>query len=319
MSLVGKNIVVIGGGNGTATIMSSLSDSGAKLTALLSMADDGGSTGRLRKELGVSAVGDIRQCLAALCKQESSQDLFSYRFGEGNLEGHSFGNIFLTSAEQKTGSLYKAIDIAKNILNVQDEILPITDDEPYLYANVGGKEIEGVYNIAQQKLDLVSAELNLRPKSKIADQAKESILKADLVVIAPGNFYCSVLPALIVEGVYETLKKSLAKKVMFTNLVNFKNHCDGFKISDYISETDRLVGKNFLDIIIANNEIDKTMNEQFVLADTENVKSIETINEALLSPEKIQPDPNDKIAQVRSNVRHDKTKLHTIITQILRS
>jgi uncharacterized cofD-like protein len=313
-----KKIVIIGGGNGSSMLISSLKDD-FEVAAIVSMADDGGSTGRLRKELGTSAVGDIRQCLVALADSEYSKKLFSHRFSQGELEGHSFGNLFLASIEKATGSLYKAIEQAKNILEIKTgKVVPVTDDKPELEITGEDLKIKGVYEIANTKIAGKKAKFSLSPsKTSLSIKAEESIGEADLIIIAPGNFYCSIIPALIVGGMGDTLSKSPAKKVLVANLANFQNHTKGYGASDYFAEIARLTGINFIDTAIINNNPDLGTEDEAI--DPGPLPGIEIIEENLVSNEKLEPDPNDKIALLRSKVRHDESKLNKIITQILRS
>jgi uncharacterized cofD-like protein len=315
-----KNIVVIGGGNGSSVLISSLKDD-FDVTAIVSMADDGGSTGRLRKELGTSAVGDIRQCLVAFASSADSKNLFSYRFSSGGLQGHSFGNIFLTTVEQATGSLYKAIDQAKNVLNINNgEIIPVTDRKPHLEMTHGKEEFAGVYKIANTKIKGMDAKFRLRPSdSELSQEANEHIEKADLIIIAPGNFYCSIIPALMVKGMREALERSKAKKVFISNLVNFSNHTEGFDTSDYLSEINRISRIQSLDVLISNSNYDIGTDDQAIKIAKEGHRNIQIIQDDLVSSERSKADPNDKISQLRSKVSHNKNSLNKIITHILRS
>jgi uncharacterized cofD-like protein len=313
-----KNIVIIGGGNGTSVLISSLKHD-FDTRAIVSMADDGGSTGRLRKELGTSAVGDIRQCLVALTDSEASKKLFSYRYGSGELKGHSFGNIFLTTIENSTGSLYKAIDRAMDILEVNNgKVMPVTDSKLNLVMNYKGQKTEGVYKIANTKVDGKNADFKLNPSdAALSDRAKRCIEKADLIIIAPGNFYCSIIPALIVKGMGDALSKSSAKKVLVANLANFKNHTAGYTVGDYLAEISRVTNNNLIDIVLANDNLNLGTGDEAV--DITGRIPVEMIKDNLVSDDKLKPDPNDKIANLRSSVSHDKNKLNKLITQILRS
>lgn len=318
MNLEDKKIVIIGGGNGTSTVLKSLNNSGANLTALLSMADDGGSTGRLRREYGVSALGDIRQVLASLASSENSKEMFSYRFGSGELEGHSFGNLFLSAIERSSGSLYKAIEEAKKILEVEENILPITDDKPQLICEFKDEKISGVYKIARTPIQAKNSKFYLEPKSKITKKATDAILEADLVIIAPGNFYCSILPALMVDGCNEALIRTKAKLIFISNLINFENHTKGYKISDYLSELNRLAKINNVDIVIANETSgpNNLSGEDMVVAD--NIEGINVIKTRLLNEQAAAIEPNDKIAGLRSKYNHDSESLYKNITQLFK-
>lgn len=319
MSSAKKQVVVIGGGNGSSAVISALKDD-FKVSAIVSMADDGGSTGRLRSEYDVSAVGDIRQCLVAFTDSSESKKLFSYRFSDGELEGHSFGNMFLATIEKSSGSLYKAIDQAKSVLDIKTgEVIPVTNDKPGLIMNYKGDIVRGVYKIANTKIEGKKADFKLTPPTaKISDKAREIIKTADLIVIAPGNFYCSIIPALLADGLVNALTESKAKKVFVSNLANFSNHTKGYTISDCLSEINRLTKIESTDILIANNNYDLG-GEEAVKLDVSTNKNIRIIEDDLVSGEKSKTDPNDKIARLRSKISHDKIKLNKIFTQIIRS
>ncbi len=300
-------------------LISSLKDD-FEVYALVSMADDGGSTGRLRKELGTSAVGDIRQCLVAFTNSKTSKNLFSYRFGEGELEGHSFGNLFLATIENSSGNLYKAIDQARNILDIKEgDVVPLTDDKPNLEITHKNQHIRGVYKIANTNIESKHTEFNLDPPdSRISKKATEYIEKADLVIISPGNFYCSIIPALITFGLADALVRSKAKKVFISNLVNFPNHTRGYGTDDYLSEISRITRAEFIDILVANDNYNLS-GEDAVKTNKPAKKDVVVIEDNLVSDEKNEVDPNDQIAALRSKVTHDKIRLNKIITQILRS
>jgi uncharacterized cofD-like protein len=301
-----KKVVIIGGGNGTSTLIKGLRGK-ADLTAIVSMADDGGSTGQLRRELGASPAGDVRQCLVALSDSPDLQKLFSYRFDAGSLDGHSFGNLFLAAAERTTGGFEQAIQLAEKILDAKGNVLPVTTDNVHLVLE-DGQEISGVYQIANTTL--TQPKLRLEPSGTILPTAHKAIMEADLVVIAPGNLYGSIAPALLVGGVGEALKQTSAKVVYVCNLVNRNNHTQGFKVSDYADEIERFVGAEVLDYMMYNNrpiESGVRDTESEVTFDEQELKKVhyKAIGLALVDKTPAVVDPNDKIPHIRSLVRHD--------------
>ncbi|MEX2014861.1 MAG: 2-phospho-L-lactate transferase CofD family protein, partial [Candidatus Saccharimonadales bacterium] len=155
------------------------------------------------------------------------------------------------------------------------------------------------------------------PTAKLSQKAREHIEKADLIIIAPGNFYCSIIPALIVEGMSDALSVSSAKKVLVTNIANFQNHTRGYTVGDYLAEISRITHGDYIDTVLTNNNLNLGTNDAAVI--TASPHPIEMIQGNLVSNDKQKPDPNDKIAGLRSNVKHDKDKLNKLITQILRS
>lgn len=312
-----KNIAVIGGGHGTSVVLKSLSGSGAHLSGILSMADDGGSTGRLREDLGVSAVGDIRQCLVALSSRPEIADLFSYRFESGSLKGHSLGNLFLGAGEKRTGSLARSIELAREALGVNSEILPSTDDNCHLFLDLGNKRVKGVYAIANTDFAGSKPELSLEPAAKINEQAKKALEKADLIIIAPGNFYCSIIPALLVDGMAEIINNTKAKTILISNLVNRAGHTDDFKVTDYIKEIIRLSGVRPDGVIYNTADISEDCLRPGeaavgVGAETDN----KFLGRDIADSQKVQANDKDKIAAVRSLVRHDPAKLENAIKEI---
>jgi uncharacterized cofD-like protein len=249
---VGARIVVIGGGTGSFMVLSALKDYTDDITALVSMADDGGSTGQLRDELGVLPPGDARQCLVALSKSPKVRDLFTYRFEEGSLKGHSFGNLFITALEKMSGNFADAIDTAGEVLDIDGRVVPITLDSVTLCVNDGKKDICHERNIREAIFAKLRPRLWMRPDPKANPTAIKAIKEADLVVIAPGGLYESLGSTLSVRGVGKALAGSKAKKVYVCNLMNQTGHTDDFSVNDYAEELERLAGAEFLDYVIFN-------------------------------------------------------------------
>jgi uncharacterized cofD-like protein len=257
MEKLGANIVVVGGGTGSFTILSGLRNYTNHTTALVSMADDGGSTGVLRDELGVLPPGDVRQCLVAL--SESSQvmrELFNYRFpGNSFAAGHSFGNLFLTALEKITGSFSEAVIVASEVLKIAGKVMPMTlDDIRLCMQDETGKIIKSEDKIGESSFDGKKVKLNLEPEAKINPLARDAIMKADIVVFAPGDLYTSLAPALLVKGVDEALKKTSAKLVYICNLVTSHGQTTGYKVNDFADEIERFIGSKRLDCVLYNTE-----------------------------------------------------------------
>lgn len=249
---LGAKIVVIGGGTGSFTVLSGLKHYATNITALVNMADDGGSTGQLRDELGVLPPGDVRQCLVALSDNPKVRDLFNYRFDEGTLKGHAFGNLFLTALEKMSGSFAEAVELASEVLNIRGRVEPITLTDVTLCAEgADGVVQRGEYHIAHQALK-PKPKIWLEPEAVVNPIAIEAIHEADIVVVAPGNLYGSLGPALVVPGVGEALRSTKAKCVYISNLVTKPGPTDGFAVHDFATELERLAGGEFLDYVIYN-------------------------------------------------------------------
>lgn len=246
-------IAVIGGGTGSFTLLTGLKEYTQSLTALVNMADNGGSTGQLRDELGVLPPGDVRQCLVALSDAPKLRDLFNYRFEEGSLKGHAFGNLFLTALEKMTGNFAEGVEVAAEVLNISGKVEPITLTNVTLMMHTNGLgETKGEYAIGESDLAGERPELWLEPEAELNPRALEAIEAADIVVVAPGNLYGSLAPALIIPGVGEALAKTKAFKVYVCNLVTKPGQTDGYSVSDFAAEIERLAGRSFLDAVVFN-------------------------------------------------------------------
>ncbi len=248
-------IAVIGGGTGSFTLLSSLKNHTSQIAALVNMADDGGSTGMLRDELGALPPGDIRQCLVALSDTPELRDLFNYRFEEGSLKGHAFGNLFLTALEKMKGNFTEGVELASELLNITGVVEPITLTNVTLaMRDKDGRTVRGEFRISDMNFKEARPEMWLEPEAEANPKAIAAIYQADMVVIAPGNLYGSLAPALIVPGIGEALRKTKAMTVYVCNLVTKPGQTDGFTVNDFASEIERFVGGPFLDAVLFNTE-----------------------------------------------------------------
>ena len=251
----GAKFVVIGGGTGSFTLLTGLRRYVRDITALVNMADDGGSTGQLRDELGVLPPGDVRQCLVALSNSPKARDLFNHRFSEGTLKGHAFGNLFLAALEDMSGSFADAVELASEVLNITGRVEPVTLTNTTLCSEGSdGKPIRGQFVAAHQKL-ANRPKIWLEPEAEANPDAVKAILNADVVVIAPGNLYGSLAPALVVPGIGDALVKTAAKRVYVSNLVTKPGPTQGYKVHDFADEIERLAGYEFLDYVLYNTEM----------------------------------------------------------------
>lgn len=320
-----KNIVTIGGGTGSYTILSGIKMlPDISITALVSMADDGGSTGVLRDELGVLPPGDVRQCLVALSEHSDVvRELIGYRFSEGALSGHSFGNIFLAALEKVTGDFVKGVEIASEILKVKGKVIPITKSKAELSVKLcDGSIIKGERNINHTDIQkLGQVDISYTEKVELNPHAEEAILKADFIILGPGNYYCSVVPNLIVNGFNKAIKKTSAKIIFPVNLTNKHGHTLYWKVSDYVRDIESYLGRK-VDIILINNE--QPSEEQVAIYKMEEGDGVLTIDDMedsrivrdkLLSYAIVNNSEKDK--QIRGFIRHDKDKLAKVILEII--
>ncbi|MDO4773747.1 MAG: YvcK family protein [Candidatus Saccharibacteria bacterium] len=265
MDLVGIKVVVIGGGTGSFTLLSALKHYTHNITALVNMVDDGGSTGQLRDELGVLPPGDVRQCLVALSNSPKVRDLFNYRFDEGSMKGHAFGNLFMAALEKMTGSFAEAVETASEVLGVNGRVYPITLDDTKMSVKLqDGTVVNGQH--AAESLVIPRGErpwLELSPPATINPRARQAIVDADLVVIAPGLLYGSLAPALLVRGVTRALAETSAKKVYVCNLVNKPGQTDNFTVADYADEIERFAGVSLDYVLYNNHQPNKSLIEKY--------------------------------------------------------
>lgn len=246
-----KRVVVIGGGTGTYQVLSGLKKyPSLDISAVVAMSDSGGSTGRIRAEFGMFPPGDLRRALLALSSlpinEKTLEQLFDFRFENGKeLKGHSLGNIFLAALTQITGSPEKAIAEAERILAVSGRVFPVTLDNTHLGAILeDGTQIIGETNIDVRRVkpEVPIKEVFLKPAAKIFPQAEVAIRCADLIVLGPGDLYTSIIPNLLVRGVTDAIRASLAKVVFVINLMTKPGETDRFTASQFVEVISRYLG-----------------------------------------------------------------------------
>lgn len=233
----GPKIVVVGGGTGLSTLLTGLKQKTSNITAIVTVADEGGSSGRLREEYDVLPPGDIRNCLVALADSEDLLGaLFQYRFKEGKeLKGHNFGNIFITALSQVTGDFARAVKESSKVLAIRGQVLPATLDKVRLVVRrANGKETIGEVQIREEKESPIE-ELYLSPRDcKATPESLKAIREADVVVLGPGSLFTSVMPNLMIEGIQKELIKSNAVKMYICNVMTELGETDGYSVSDHV-------------------------------------------------------------------------------------
>lgn len=252
-----KKVVTLGGGTGNFAVLKGLKNYDVDISAIVSMADDGGSTGILRDELGVLPPGDVRQCLVALSDSSRlMRSLMNYRFENGGLEGHSFGNLLLSALEKVTGSFEKAVEEVGKILFIKGKVIPVTTHQVRLRMILNNRKVlEGEKEIyLSQEIDQGYKSIYLEPYPKANPHAIDEIMNADVVVMGPGGLHTSLIPNLLVEGLIKALRETQGRKVFIVNLMNRKGQTTSFKVSDYLNEITRFVGEDIFDYIVVNNQ-----------------------------------------------------------------
>ena len=311
-------IVVIGGGTGSFTLLRSLKYYVHDLTALVNMADDGGSTGELRDQYGVLPPGDARQCLVALSDSPRMRDLFSFRFPNGTMKGHSFGNLFLSALELMNDNFEESIAIASEVLRIHGRVVPVTTTKSKLVLKEeSGNTVIGEYKIGHLRfMGGTRPLLHLDPVATLTESGRTAIEEADMVVIAPGNLYGSLAPALIVDGMRDALSTTKAKVAYICNLVTKPYQTDGFYVHDYADEIERLAGAKILDYVLYNTDTPPATllakytheGERLVEFDLDRLAGAHyrAIGLPLIDNTKsVENVPGDSIAGSRSLIRHD--------------
>lgn len=318
-------IVVIGGGTGTYQVLVGLKKYPVDLTAIVTMADSGGSSGKLRQEFGILPPGDIRRALLALSNLPISKktlaELFEFRFdpsSKSDLAGHSIGNLLLAALTQIYGREDLAISEAEKILDVSGKVLPVTLDKVHLHGVLeDGTVVEGETNIDVRRVkpSIPIQEVYLKPSAAIYPQAREAILAADLIILGPGDLYTSVIPNLLVKGVNEAIVNSKAKVAYVCNLMTKHGETDGFTACDFVDEIRKYLGpaQEKLAFVLINKKVSfpKTVVSWYKRYHSLPVE--DGIDEQTLGLEVI----HDTFAQEGKLVRHDPDKLASAISKIL--
>ncbi len=252
-----KNIVVIGGGTGLSTLLKGLNSKNVNLTAIVSVADDGGSTGRLRTDYEIVAPGDVRNCMNSLMPhaEPKMQEFLNYRFKSGELKGHTVGNIMLTAFSEMTESFDEAVKIMSEMLNLSGTVLPVTNEDVHLSALLSdGRVIKGESNIGKYREDgseIVKVSID-KPDAKAAPGVVDAILNADAVVLGPGSLYTSIIPNLLVPEVLDALKKTCAKKIYVCNVMTEPGETDDYTACDHLEAIESHSYRGIADFMIVN-------------------------------------------------------------------
>jgi uncharacterized cofD-like protein len=318
-----KKVVVIGGGTGSFTVLSGLKHHNVDLSAVVSMADDGGSTGVLRDELGVLPPGDVRQCLVALSDSSRlMRSLMNYRFENGGLGGHSFGNILLCALEKVTGSFETAVEEVGKILSIKGKVLPVTTNKVRLHMLLeNGKLLKGEREIhLSNEIHHGYKNIYLEPFPKADTHAIDEINNADLIIFGPGGLYTSLIPNLLVEGISKALRDSQAKKIFVVNLMNKKGQTPNFNVSNYLNEIKKYTGKDIFDYIIVNKstppkELVEVYANEGTLVEND-LHDVRVILADLLSSN-LKEIPKGDTLMKRNLIRHDSEKLAAELMSIV--
>jgi uncharacterized cofD-like protein len=298
------NVVALGGGSGLSTLLRGLKKHFVNITAIVNVADDGGSSGILRNELGVLPPGDIRNCLVALSEEESLMSrLFQYRFpAKGSLAGHSFGNLFLTAMSAISGGFDNAISKSGEVLAIRGRVLPVTLSSVTLEAELAsGKRVRGESTVSKTKERI--KKINLTPFSPpAAPEVLEALQKADIMIFGPGSLYTSIIVNLLVDGIVGVIKASSAYKIYVCNIMTQPGETGGYKLSDHVNAIEEHSYKGIIDCVLTNKgKIPENVAKRYKIYDSYQVEvdkvKVKTVKNSLFSNEIYARHDSDKLAK----------------------
>ena len=313
-----KKVIVFGGGTGLSCLLKGLKQFPVDITAVVSVCDDGGSTGILRDEFDILAVGDIRKVLVALSQTESSvEELLNHRFNtNGTLNKHTVGNILLTAATEMTGSIQQGIELLGKVLNLCGNVMPVTESNITLSAEMmDGSIIDGEHFITASSKKIKRVFYKETPE--INDRLLREIKSADLIVFSMGSLYTSILPCLLSKEIINKLDKSSAPIVYACNLFTQPGETDKFKVSDHLKIINSYLGKRKIDVVIANNgKIDERLAYKYLSTEQKDPVLID-YDETKKNVKKII---EDNLITIENGVfRHDTLKLgYLLFSEVLR-
>lgn len=311
-----KKVVILGGGTGTSFVVKGLKYFPIDLTCVITVSDDGSSTGRLRKEFSTPAVGDIRKVLSNLSTlPDEIRDVMEYRLkAKSNLNGHALGNLVLTSLIHETGSLKTSIEYLSKILDVKSKVLPLSED----YLTLMGKTVDG--DIIEGEEEITKAnkkykEFFYKEEPHVLSEVFEAISDADLIILSAGSLYTSVMPHIICNDVCEAIRKAKAKVMYICNVMTQPGETDGFGVSDHIDSLEKYIGKDEIDVVIASNtKISEEMAAKY--ADEEQKEPVK-IDYRNLNKRKIEVIEDDLVTIADGTIKHNSLKLSADIFSYL--
>lgn len=303
-----KKVVILGGGTGLSSLLRGLKQYPIDITAVVSVCDDGSSTGRLREEFNTPAVGDIRKVIVSLSETEPLvEELLNYRFNTtSDLNGHAVGNLLLTAMANITGNMSDGIESLSKVLNLKGKVLPLTEDNVTLIAKMeDGSIIEGEHNITEANKKIKNVYYKKKPV--ICESVLTAIREADCIILSMGSLYTSILPNLICKDVIREIDKSSANIMYVCNMMTQPGETDSFTVSDHVKLLNKYLGRRKIDTVIANSgKIDAKIIEKYatleqkdeVILDKENLKKM-----------KIKLIKDDLVSLENEQIRHDTLKL----------
>ena len=314
-----KRVAVIGGGTGSSVILRGLKKYTENITAIVTVADDGGGSGVLREDLGMLPPGDIRSCILSLADEEGiMQKLLNYRFEEGRLKGQSFGNLFIAAMNGISGNFVEAIKNVSDVMAIKGTVLPVSLESVTLSAELcNGEIVNGESQIPLKAMEKKSKikRVSINPKRiEPLPEAIEAIMSAQAVIVGPGSLYTSIIPNLLVDGVEDALRATKAKRFYIPNIMTQPGETDGYAVSDHIKALFDHAGGGIVDYVVVNKgKIDNELEERYkgdgaVLVKIDD-KKIRKLNVNLIE--------GDFVRVRKGLIRHDAEKLASILIETI--
>ena len=311
-----KKVVILGGGTGTSFVLRGLKYFPVDITAVITVSDNGASTGRLREEFSIPAVGDIRKVLSSLSTlPDEIRDVMEYRLSTySDLNGHAIGNLILTSLIKETGSLKTSIEYLSKIMDVKHKVLPLSEDFLTLMGETtDGEVIEGEEQIT--KANKKYKKFFYKEEPHVLPEIADAIADADLIILSMGSLYTSVIPNIICKDVASAIKKAKGKVMYVCNAMTQPGETDGFGVSDHVNVLEQYLGKDEIDVVIASNTIiPRSMLEKY---ETEEQKDQVPIDHENTNKAKYELIEEDLLTMVDGTIKHNSLKLSSVIFSYL--
>ncbi len=311
-----KKVVVLGGGTGNTYLLRGLKEFPVDLTTVITVSDSGRSTGKLREEFSMPAVGDVRKVISNLSSLPSEiKDVMEYRFNTySDLDGHSVGNLVLAAMLIKTGNFKQSIEYYSQLMDVKQTILPLSEDNLTLMGEtIDGRFIEGEDKVTHSKEKY--KRILYKEKPHVLKEVVDSLLDADLIIISMGSLYTSILPHIICEEVQKAIKKSKGKVMYLCNAMTQPGETDGFKVSDHLKVLEQYLGPKSIDVVVASNTI---MPEEIIKKyEIEEQKDQVEIDPEEIKKMDIELIEEDLLVTIDGTIRHNSMKLATVVFNYL--
>ena len=316
----GKRVVAIGGGTGLSTMLKGIKTYTNEITAIVTVADNGGSSGKIREEMGIMPPGDIRNCLVALANTEPIMErLLQYRFKEGSMQGQNFGNLLIATLAEITGSFEEAVYVTSNVLAITGKVLPVTLEDVHLHALFEDNqaiigETEIVEYGKQNETNICHIELD--PKLPEANkEVLKAISEAEMIILGPGSLYTSIIPNLLVKDISESIKKASAEKIYIANIMTQPGETSILSLEEHIEILEQYLGKDILDMVVVNSE--QVSKKQMKEYEEEGAKLLKVdVNHPIWQRVQKLEVPLIKIHEHHRYIRHDPKKLAKCLFEI---